>query len=275
MSLHFLLGVILVIDLIEGHKTEFEGFISKAYFEKHETLNDSHFENFIRDEISLASCKERQNALPRLISLQRSLIGEGSHRRLSSIIELEFEVSEGCCGIIVVERLPLGVFADPFELQHLVQRSVFSDVAVFGDTNLELPSFRSNRSLVEIHVELDPDSLSGKSKQLEIKILLPLHARYPPLGHGFATVKFGTPDIFLSNHKEGSISTQGCLFVPADNDIKLESIPVAWEVPCGSKEHTNTVSIVTFISAVVSALLIVLTSVRHSNFIIRNETKKL
>lgn len=56
--------------------------------------------------------------------------------------------------------------------------AVFSDAAVFGDSNLELPSFRSNRSVVEIHTEIS----SGEdinSNQMEIKIELPLHARYP------------------------------------------------------------------------------------------------
>jgi len=52
---------------------------------------------------------------------------------------------------------------------------VFSDVAVFGDTNLELPSFLSNRSAVEIHLVVDPNILQEPT---DVKIELPLHARY-------------------------------------------------------------------------------------------------
>lgn len=45
---------------------------------------------------------------------------------------------------------------------------------MFGDTNLELPSFRSNRSVVEIHVKISSrDYANG-----EITLKLPLHARY-------------------------------------------------------------------------------------------------
>ncbi|KAI3905058.1 hypothetical protein MKX01_017304, partial [Papaver californicum] len=58
------------------------------------------------------------------------------------------------CEAVVIERLPSGVFADPFELQHLVQRGVFLDAAVFGDTNLELPPALSNRSVVEVHIDI-------------------------------------------------------------------------------------------------------------------------
>ncbi|CAN6343974.1 unnamed protein product [Urochloa humidicola] len=56
------------------------------------------------------------------------------------------------------QLLPNGVFAGPFELQHFVERKVFLDMAVFGDTNLELPSALSNRSAVEIHFDLRPST---------------------------------------------------------------------------------------------------------------------
>lgn len=53
--------------------------------------------------------------------------------------------------------------------------AVIRDVAVFGDTNLELPSFLSNRSAVEIHLDVDPNILLEPS---DIDVELPLHARY-------------------------------------------------------------------------------------------------
>jgi hypothetical protein len=57
--------------------------------------------------------------------------------------------------------------------------AVFTDVAVFGDTNLELPSVLSNQSAVEIHMNVAPTSLLGHISELEISADLPLHARYP------------------------------------------------------------------------------------------------
>lgn len=54
--------------------------------------------------------------------------------------------------------------------------AVFTDIAVSGDTNLELPSFRSNQSAVEIHMNVGTNIFHEKA--LEIKLQLPLHARY-------------------------------------------------------------------------------------------------
>lgn len=56
---------------------------------------------------------------------------------------------------------------------------VFTDAAVFGDTNLELPSVVSNRSVVEVHIDVDLNIVSGHSNGLEINVEVPLHARYP------------------------------------------------------------------------------------------------
>lgn len=53
--------------------------------------------------------------------------------------------------------------------------AVFHNAAVFGDTNLELPSFLSIRSVVEIHLDFDPSIFS---KSADINLELPLHARY-------------------------------------------------------------------------------------------------
>lgn len=63
----------------------------------------------------------------RLSDLKRTLIGEGSHRSVSTLIkfqtqQLKCELLSYSCEFIIIERLPSGVFADPFELQHLVQR---------------------------------------------------------------------------------------------------------------------------------------------------------
>ncbi|CAH8355877.1 unnamed protein product [Eruca vesicaria subsp. sativa] len=74
--------------------------------------------------------------------------------------------------------------SDGILLQYL---SAFRDVPVFGDTDLEQPSFRSNRYVVEIHVDIS-------SGDAEISVKLPLHARYQPLGE---RVEFGEPYLFL------------------------------------------------------------------------------
>ncbi|KAF5935795.1 hypothetical protein HYC85_026924 [Camellia sinensis] len=167
------------------------------------------------------SCKINSVLCLRMSVTQRHLIGEGSHRHLSSSIRLSIqpesttEPPRHLCKIILVERLPSGIFADPFELQHLLERGVFTDAAVFGDTNLELPCVVSNRSVVEVHMDVGHNILAGHYNGLEINIQLPLHARYPPLGeHRFSRVEFGKPDIFIRCNIEGKSHDQGCLFMP-------------------------------------------------------------
>lgn len=56
---------------------------------------------------------------------------------------------------------------------------------------------------------------------------------------------------------------QNCVFMMPTDQITNSAI-VVWEVPCGNKEHAGIVSLVTFISAIASASLIVVTSIRHS-----------
>ncbi|KAK4416956.1 hypothetical protein Salat_2521100 [Sesamum alatum] len=249
-------------------------YITKTYFEKHGSLIDPEFNKFIANEVPLTLCKlleDGNSVLPTLSNLYRSVIGEGSHRRLSSSIILKFQpdlqikLIARSCGVIIIERLPSGVFADPFELQHLVQRSVFSDAAVFGDTNLELPSFRSNRSVVEIHMSIGSKMFSRHHDELEINLEVPLHARYPPLGLDFSRVEFGHPDLFMCCSLEVNGFKRSCAYFPTNNISDYKASSLIWEVPCGIREHAGVVSAVTYCFALVSALLIMVTSVCYTD----------
>ncbi|XP_051119569.1 uncharacterized protein LOC127243533 isoform X2 [Andrographis paniculata] len=241
-----------------------EKYISQSYFEKYDSLIDSKFSQFIAEEIPLGLCIVRRDGnciTPTLSTLHRDVIGEGSHRRLSSSITFKFQpkvepdLTGQSCKLIVIERLPSGVFADPFELQHLIQRGVFADAAVFGDTNLELPSFRSNQSVVEIHM-----NIASKESQLGLNLEVPLHARYQPLGdEGYSRVEFGKPDWVMCCSPEGNVS---CALMLAD---RISESRVTWEIPCGMKKHVGVVSSVTFGFAIMAALLIILASVCYSD----------
>lgn len=70
--------------------------------------------------------------------------------------------------------------------------AVFTDASAFGDTDLELPTVRANRSVIEIHMDV------GSKNGLELKIELPLHARYAVILTLF--LYFDLLYIFLFNH---------------------------------------------------------------------------
>lgn len=105
-------------------------YLMTSYFEKYENLVDSYFQDFIARELHSGSCEvlpENQSPVSKHSVLRRHLIGEGSHRHLSSSIRFDIDPKSlallpvNYCEVLVVERLPSGVFADPFELQHLRQ----------------------------------------------------------------------------------------------------------------------------------------------------------
>ncbi|XP_015897554.3 uncharacterized protein LOC107431188 [Ziziphus jujuba] len=260
-------------------------YIMKSYSEKYESLQDPDFQEFVDQELPLGCGKflpDNLNLVLRHSVLHRSLVGEGSHRHLSSSIRFSFNLESTSelrpheCDVILIERLPSGVYADPFELQHLLQRGVFSDIAVFGDANLESPSFLSNRSAVEINMDIDLSILSGHKNEVVIKVELPLHARYAPLSEsGYWDVKFGEPDLFMrcsvegkahnQNSVEGKSHNQCCLYMIKNDDDQVQHGTILWKIPSGIKAHAGVVYVFTFVSAFLSSLLIVLTSIFYTN----------
>ncbi|ESQ39832.1 hypothetical protein EUTSA_v10000976mg [Eutrema salsugineum] len=239
-------------------------YIMQSYFTTRTSLGDSEF----RDYLLLQECSDKIPFKdPNIVSLlqHRNITGEGSHRHLlTSIKLLPLHSQSQFNELVIVERLPLGVFADPFELQNLQQRRAFRDVSVFGDTNLELPSFRSNRSVVEIHVEISSRDYENENGEISVK--LPLHARYQPLGDsGYSRVEFGEPDLFLcSSHVPNQQHEQRRCLVLSIGGSKTETGSVVWEIPAGIRSHTEYVSVLTFVAAVLSAFSILVASLLSS-----------
>ncbi|KAJ0984746.1 hypothetical protein J5N97_003102 [Dioscorea zingiberensis] len=237
-------------------------YLTGYFYEKHGRQLDSDFLDLAQevgsDELSGRLVKSLTNIFG-FSELHRSLIGEGSHRRLVTSFKLNLKSNElswlnhHYCEIVFIERLPIGVFADPFELQHLVERQVFQDVSVFGDTNLELPSALSNESIVEVHL----NAHHVLSRQSEITVELPLHARYPPLDvNGYSRIVFGSPDLLIRCRPQ-VIQPDSCSWTLTGWSDRHKN-DIFWLVPCGNKEHATLVSSITFVSALVSALSIVL-----------------
>ncbi|KAK7294973.1 hypothetical protein RJT34_17874 [Clitoria ternatea] len=248
-------------------------FLMQSYYDKYTNLHDSDFEISMSQEVTSGLCEgllDNHNLGLRFSDLKRNLIGEGSHRCVSTLIKLQTqqsksmsELSSHSCEFIIIERLPSGVFADPFELQRLVERGVFSDIAVFGDTNLELPSFLSNRSAVEIHLDVDPNMFLEPT---DIRIELPLHARYQPLNEsGYTTVEFSAPDLLVRCSTKEKVENRRCIFKLQNDEANLDDAHVVWRIPCGRKAHGDVVSTVTFIAALLSTLAIVVASLYYSN----------
>ncbi|XP_038881271.1 phosphatidylinositol-glycan biosynthesis class X protein isoform X2 [Benincasa hispida] len=233
-----------------------------SYYEKYESFIDAHFDGFLSQDLPVNICEVLPCDLNTALSLSiRSRInGEGSHRQLSSTIKFNIKKSMSQvpiqhCKFIIIERLPSGVFADPFELEHLLHRAVFSDVAVFGDTNLELPSVLSNISVVEVHKDIGPNILSHNKNLLDFTVDLPLHSRYPRLDEsGYVQVRLKAPDLFLQCSIQEKPHNRSCLFKLESDDAEAD---LTWSIPAGKRSDAGIVRAVTFVSALLSVLCIV------------------
>ncbi|KAK1374996.1 hypothetical protein POM88_031189 [Heracleum sosnowskyi] len=185
-------------------------FITEPYFEIYDSLIHSDFQEFLAHEVPLDLCEVLQHKIdhtPRLSILQHHLIGEGSHRRLSTSVRFDInqesvsELPDHCCEAIIIEKLPSGVFADPFELQDLLHRR-------------------------------------GSKNEPEINIELPIHVRYPPLGErGYSRIEFGLPDLFTRCNVEGKFHSEICIFKSTVSIAQALDDGFVWEVPSGKKKH--------------------------------------
>ncbi|XP_038881268.1 phosphatidylinositol-glycan biosynthesis class X protein isoform X1 [Benincasa hispida] len=269
VRIYLLLGISLVFyptfgSCLDGisHSSKVGRYIMGSYYEKYESFIDAHFDGFLSQDLPVNICEVLPCDLNTALSLSiRSRInGEGSHRQLSSTIKFNIKKSMSQvpiqhCKFIIIERLPSGVFADPFELEHLLHRAVFSDVAVFGDTNLELPSVLSNISVVEVHKDIGPNILSHNKNLLDFTVDLPLHSRYPRLDEsGYVQVRLKAPDLFLQCSIQEKPHNRSCLFKLESDDAEAD---LTWSIPAGKRSDAGIVRAVTFVSALLSVLCIV------------------
>lgn len=226
-------------------------------------------------------CDKLRSAELEMIDIRRMLIGKGSHRQLSSSMKFKYqqnyssELNHSLCEIVMMERLPSGIFADPFELQRVVHRGGLSAAYAYGDTNLELPSQHSHQSIVEVHVAMNANfvSLTGNHFMFEHKVDLPLHARYPPLStEGYSVVGISIPHVFLQcdhENRTGNIKTKRDVktegkkilsWIAWSTDASHSSEVLKWRIPAGNQLHVEFVSIFTGFSALVSVMAIFVAS---------------
>lgn len=90
---------------------------------------------------------------------------------------------------------------------------------------------------------------------------------------GYSQVEFGDPDLFLRCCIEGKLQNQSCLFIPTSENAERKTGRAVWRIPSGIKSHGGFVSVVTFVSAFISTILIVLTSFFCSDFKTCNKLK--
>lgn len=171
------------------------------------------------------------------------------------------------CQLTVLQPLPAGLYADPYELQNLMSASAgdhgtnlqMSAFKLFGPTDVEKIESDCNATILSVSAQIQVSSHQAKScSDKEHSILsLPLHARYPvpslqPLP--------GVLSLFLGTHHQYNIadpafnvkcarpaeSKTDC-FSSAQRSTKVQ---LHWTVPAGGLWHAQSVLFLTAITAV-------------------------
>eukprot|EP00850_Spirogloea_muscicola_P018659 SM000173S03028 [mRNA] locus=s173:248427:249810:- [translate_table: standard] len=238
----------------------------------------------------------------RVAACSRWLEGRGAHRALRTQVQLELKVERppaegGMTGpglpptalctpaLALVERLPSGVFVDPFELQRLHRAK--REATELPEVSLRSPAAErfhgsafhiacchtSNRRLEasdEATAEDEPDKPHKLLRHFSAR--LPVHARYPEVGMGpcrkHATVLLLPPLLLITcydtslNKSEQEASRVEAIWSELDMDLLSEAkdeqvVPLEWLVPVGCSEHAWLVTWATGTTAVGGAICLI------------------
>ncbi|KAJ7521622.1 hypothetical protein O6H91_19G061500 [Diphasiastrum complanatum] len=210
----------------------------------------------------------------KVVDLKRSLLGDGAHRQLKTIITWHQQrqpsrktISENQCSVILIERLPNGIIVDEYELHRLRQRGVFQKVYVYGDTNLELSAIHSKQSTVEVHVVT---SMLKKMDTLlqQAEVSIPLHSRYSPLSlDTHFLLNISVPDVLLScSSGQEKVTLYHSTTTPNNVEESMQLVcqesllfplrSLQWPVPAGNPVHLDFVSRFTGLAAFLGVIVI-------------------
>lgn len=171
------------------------------------------------------------------------------------------------CQLTVLQPLPAGLYADPYELQNLMSASggdhganlQMSAFRIFGPIDVEKIEFDCNATILSVSAQIKVSSREAKlCPDKEHSILsVPLHARYPvpslqPLP--------GVVSLFLGTHHQYNVAdpafrvecarpaeSKADCFSSAQRSTRMQ---LHWTVPAGGLWHAQFVLFFTAITAV-------------------------
>ena len=177
------------------------------------------------------------------------LTGKGFHSRIQYTLSSQEAVAEGACQITVLQALPAGVFADPYELANIArmpskQKGCYLQLSVyhvFGPSDVEKIEPECQPTLLSVSAEVQlPTSSSSSADCKDLHLHVPLHARYPiphsrdvALGHLDLYHRYNMEDPSIILRCNGTLTSQGLYkFSTMQSDLH-------WTVPAGLAEHSK------------------------------------
>ena len=191
------------------------------------------------------------------------------------------------CQLTVLQPLPAGIYADPYELGSLVSTSGgskgfelrISSFKLFGTIDVEKIESECNATVLAVSAQLHTfrDETWSCPVMNHSILSVPLHARYPapqmqPLPGSLTSLlgahhQYNVADPTISVTCASSpLLKSGC--VSSAGSEANQAMQLHWVVPAGGLWHALLVQLVTSVSAL-SSLLILLKAVlvQHQNFV--------
>uniref|UniRef100_UPI0037E88E47 phosphatidylinositol-glycan biosynthesis class X protein n=1 Tax=Semicossyphus pulcher TaxID=241346 RepID=UPI0037E88E47 len=120
----------------------------------------------------------------------------GFHRELEASVDLRTDDLRGV-RVLLVHRLPRGVYVDPYQLASLRDQSEW-EILIDSAIDLELPAHKTTGFVTHVYPSTD-----GTTPRL-LKVTLPIHARYhePSFdGKTVTSIKIDPPELLLRTEK--------------------------------------------------------------------------
>lgn len=203
---------------------------------------------------------------------------KGFHGRIQYTLNSQAAVAEGACRITVLQALPAGVFADPYELANIARTPSkknacylqLSSYYVFGPTNVEKIEPECQSTLLSVSAEVQSQTSSSSSAHCkDLQLSVPLHARYPvpqssniDVGHvdSYHRYNMQDPSIILScdDTTSGVLPPQHVLNVSSSDgapssqrlyQLGMVQSDLHWIVPAGLTKHTKVLQYLTLLVA--------------------------
>ena len=200
-------------------------------------------------------------------TVQATMKFTGFHGQVQYALDQCQLVLSDQCQLTVIQPLPAGLYADPYELQNLMSASggnhgtnlQMSAFRIFGSTDVEKIESDCNATVLSVLAQIKASSVKGNScADKEHSVLsLPLHARYPvpsvqPLP--------GLVSLLLGRHHQYTVVDPAYRVEcarPAESKAACSSsaqpstrMQLHWTVPAGGLWHAQFVLFITAITAV-------------------------
>lgn len=217
-------------------------------------------------------------------STNMELQNTGFHGKVTYTVDLPQHMASDSHKLTVLQLLPAGLYADPYELQNLVtttmQRgnsALLSSFKVFGLVDVEKIETDCRQIVLSIsaHYAACQTRDASCTAHLQMELTVPLHARYPApqtfhapgfeafLWSGLHHYNITRPLFLVENTSESSAATPWCS-TSAQQISNSDQQCVYWTIPTGAMWHMQLVETVTVLTAVCS-LLVLLKAIVHDS----------